>query len=328
MNSKRKVWINGNLVPEAEARVSIYDSALMFGDMVFEMTRSFNKDHFLLEEHIDRLIASAKFVEIEMPYTKNEIFSAVKDVTNYHNEIFEEGDEHRLMINLSRGLLGIYENNVDFEIKGPVLTIANFPLKWTVSGMTDYYSKGIHGVVSNQKMIPDSLLNAAVKNRSRLHYMMANIDISRLNLDRSWAILEDLDGNICEGTGANIFFVKENKLFTPKPKNILRGISRQYLINLALSNEIEVNEVDIKQNDLVEFNEAFFTATPFSMIPCYKLNNHKLDFRSKDSLFNYLLDLWSKQVGVDIEKQIINWDENNNYLGTNSTPYSYRKQKD
>ena len=64
------------------------------------------------------------------------------------------------------------------------------------------------------------------------------------------------------------------------------------------------------------------------MIPCYKLNNHKLDFRSKDSLFNYLLDLWSKQVGVDIEKQIINWDENNNYLGTNSTPYSYRKQKD
>ena len=61
------------------------------------------------------------------------------------------------MINLTRGLLGIYENNVDFSMKGPILTIANFPLKWTVSGMSEYFTKGIHAVVSNQKMIPDFL---------------------------------------------------------------------------------------------------------------------------------------------------------------------------
>ena len=71
MNSNRKVWINGQLLPESEAKVPIYDSALMFGDTVFEMTRSFNQQHFLLEQHIDRLIASAEFVEIQIPYTKH-----------------------------------------------------------------------------------------------------------------------------------------------------------------------------------------------------------------------------------------------------------------
>ena len=185
MDSNRKVWINGELLPESEARVPIYDSALMFGDTVFEMTRSFNQQHFLLEEHIDRLIASAEFVEIKIPFTKQQIFNAIEEVSEYHKSVFTTDDEHRLMINLTRGLLGIYENNVDFSNKGPILTIANFPLKWTVSGMSEYFKKGIHAVVSNQKMIPDFLLNAAVKNRSRLHYMMANIDISKMNLERS-----------------------------------------------------------------------------------------------------------------------------------------------
>ena len=153
MNSKRKVWVNGNLIPESEAKVPIYDSALMFGDMVFEMTRSFNQSHFLLKEHIDRLFASADFVKINIPYSQKEIHDAIEEVTNYHSAVFNEDDEHRLMINLTRGLLGIYENNVDFDTTGPVLTIADFPLKWTVSGMNEYFDKGIHAVISSQKMI-------------------------------------------------------------------------------------------------------------------------------------------------------------------------------
>ena len=324
MDSKRKVWINGQLLPESEAKVPIYDSALMFGDTVFEMTRSFNKDHFLLNEHIDRLIASAEFVEIKMPYSKDQILDAIEEVTEYHDNIFTSDDEHRLMINLTRGLLGIYENNVDFPVKGPILTIANFPLKWTVSGMSDYFSNGIHAVVSNQKMIPDFLLNAAVKNRSRLHYMMANIDVSKMNLERAWALLEDPEGNICEGTGSNVFFVKDQELFTPKPKNMLRGISRQYLIELAKDNGIKVFEEDITKEDIPNFTEAFFTATPFCMVPCYKINDHKLEFRKKDSIYNYLLDKWSSSVDIEIESQIKSWNAGKSYLGKNSTPYSFK----
>ena len=83
--------------------------------------------------------------------------------------------------------------------------------------------------------------------------MMANIDIANKKLDRAWALLEDPEGNICEGTGSNIFFVKDEQLYTPKPKNMLRGISRQFLIDLAKQNNIKVHEVDIRKENLSDF---------------------------------------------------------------------------
>ncbi|GIR20507.1 hypothetical protein CM15mP35_07680 [bacterium] len=92
--------------------------------------------------------------------------------------------------------------------------------------------------------------------------MMANIDISKMNLERGWALLEDLEGNICEGTGSNIFFVKDQELFTPKPKNMLRGISRQYLIELAKDNGIKVlKKILLKKISLIL--QRLFYATPF-----------------------------------------------------------------
>ncbi len=325
--SGRKVWINNTIVNESEAKVPIYDSALMFGDMVFEMTRSFNSKHFLLEEHIERLCDSAEYVNIDVPYSKSEILSGIEEITNHHNKIFDKDDEHRLMINLSRGLLGIYENNVDFSDKGPLLMIADFPLKWTVSGMSEYFDKGIYAVVPEQKMIPDYLLNAAIKNRSRLHYMMANIEVSKKGIPRAWAVLEDPEGNICEGTGSNIFFVKNNELVTPEPKNMLRGISRQYVIDLAIKNGIKVDEREVKKEEVETFDEAFFTATPFCMVPCSEIDGHKLKFREEGSIYNKLIDLWSNEVGLDIEKQIKIWDQGEKNLGNNPTPYMFNKEE-
>ena len=323
LKMSRLVNFNGKLIPENEAKISIYDSALMFGDMVFEMTRSFNKKQFKLEEHVDRLLAGIKVLRIPLKEDKKMILNRCHETIEANEEFFNDDDEHRLMIDVSRGLLGIYED-VEGLQKGPNLIIADFPLKWTVSGMSEYFNKGIHAVISNQKMIPDDLLNAAVKNRSRLHYMMANIDVSKMNLERAWALLEDPEGNICEGTGSNVFFVKDQELFTPKPKNMLRGISRQYLIELAKDNGIKVFEEDITKEDIPNFTEAFFTATPFCMIPCYKINDHKLEFRKKDSIYNYLLDKWSLSVDIEIESQIKSWNAGKSYLGKNSTPYSFK----
>ena len=146
-----------------------------------------------------------------------------------------------------------------------------------------------------------------------------------MNLERGWALLEDLEGNICEGTGSNIFFVRNNEIFTPKPKNMLRGISRQFVIDLAKKNNITVHEEDITQDDFKSFSEAFFTATPFCMVPCFKLNDHDLNFRPEGGVFNKLLNLWSDEVGINIEKQILNWNQEKDYSGDTSTPYKFKK---
>ena len=112
MSEERKVFFNGKLVPESEAKVSIYDSSLMFGDMVFEMTRSFNKNHFKLKEHIDRLFLGLKILRIQIPYTKKEMIDICLKTANANDHLFSKDDEHRLMIDVSRGILGIYEGGV------------------------------------------------------------------------------------------------------------------------------------------------------------------------------------------------------------------------
>src|SRR3989344_3436982 len=141
-NKQRLVYFNGNFIPDSEAKISIYDSALMFGDMVFEMTRSFNKKQFKLREHLDRLFASIKYLRIPMTMTIQEMEKAIYKTVEINDHLFKKNDEHRLMIDVSRGLLSIYQDEVAIN-KGTNVIIADFPLRWTVSSMGHlFYSKG------------------------------------------------------------------------------------------------------------------------------------------------------------------------------------------
>ena len=122
MTKGRLVYFNGHLVPEVDARISIYDSALMFGDMVFEMTRSFNKQQFKLREHIDRLYNGIKILRIPLTMTPEQMEQACLDTIEANDHLFADDDEHRLMIDVSRGLLGIYEG-IEGLHKGPNVII-------------------------------------------------------------------------------------------------------------------------------------------------------------------------------------------------------------
>ena len=259
----RQVFVNGKFVPENEAKISIYDSALMFGDMVFEMTRSFNKKQFKLKEHIERLLMGVKIFRIPLNYSANEIEDACYKTIEANDHLFADDDEHRLMIDVSRGLLGIYENISNLH-KGPNLIIADFPLKWTVSSMGILFDHGINAVITSQRAIPAHLLDPKIKNRSRVFYLMANIEASQFKGDNNWALLLDTDGFISEGTGDNFFIIKDNKVITPEGRNILRGISRDYVMNELCSElGLEVVEKNIEVFDVYGADEAFMTGTPF-----------------------------------------------------------------
>ena len=273
--SGRVVYFNGQLVPEAEARISIYDSALMFGDMVFEMTRSFGKKQFKLREHIDRLYAGIKILRIPVAMTPEEMEKAVQATIEANDHLFAADDEHRIMIDVSRGLLGIYQDVVGLQ-KGPNVIIADFPLRWTVAGMGKLFDTGINAVITSQRAIPASLLDPKIKNRSRIHYLMANIEASQIAGDNNWALLLDPDGFIAEGTGDNFFIVKNGKVITPEGRNILRGISRAYVIEeLCPQLGIPVVETNIDAYDVQTADEAFMTGTPFCMLPVTGLRSRR-----------------------------------------------------
>ena len=119
-----KIWYNDELVDWGDVKLHVLSHGLQYASCVFEGERVYDGEIFKLEEHTERLFYSAKRMGIDVPYSQKEIHDAIEEVTNYHSAVFNEDDEHRLMINLTRGLLGIYENNVDFDTTGPVLTLS------------------------------------------------------------------------------------------------------------------------------------------------------------------------------------------------------------
>ena len=303
-SSKRLVFFNGNLVPESEARISIYDSSLMFGDMVFEMTRSFNKKQFKLSEHIDRLLLGLKILEIDIPYSKKDLIKICNNVVEANDPYFENDDEHRLMINVSRGPLGIYKHLFDEKYSNHTVIVADFPLRWTISNMAKYYDKGINSVIPSQRAIPSRFMDPKIKNRSRMWYQLANIEVSKFKGDDNWALLIDDDGYISEGTGDNFFMIKNDTIYTPEGRNVLRGISREYIFEIAKQLNIKIQEKNIEPYDVFNADEAFLTGTPFCILPTTSLNGVKIGDGKMGLITKKLLNQWSKNVNLDIQAQM------------------------
>jgi len=298
----RKVYLNGEFVDERDARVSIFDSALMFGDMVFEMTRSFNRKQHCLRQHLERLYRGIKQLRIPLKMTIDEMEQLVHQTEEVNEAAFAPTDEHRIMINVSRGPLAMYKIVFGGKIE-PTVVIADFPVKWTVASFAHIYDVGYHAITPSQRAIPSPLLEAKIKNRSRMHYMFANLQVSLVSDPNALALLLDPDGFIAEGTGANFFIVQDGKLYTPEGRNILRGIKRWYVMNLAQRMGIEVCEKNLELYDAYHADEAFFTSTGFSMLPCTKLNGIKIGDGKPGPMFKRLIDAWSADVGVDIIAQ-------------------------
>ena len=316
--------MNGEFVTEQNAKISIFDSALMFGDMVFEMTRSFNQEQFKLREHLERLYMGIKILHIPINMTIDEMERACLDTIEKNKPAFDKHDEHRLMINVSRGPLGLYAPVFDGKLE-PTVVIADFPLKWTVAAMAPLFDSGINAVIPSQRAIPASLMEPKIKNRSRLFYQMANIEVSQVKGENNWALLLDPDGFIAEGCGDNFFIVKDGVIITPEGRNILRGVSRDYIFELAQELNIRCIEKNIEPYDVYEADEAFMTATPFCLLPTVTLNGLKIGSGKMGKVSKKLLKQWSINVGLDIESQIREYGKEVANLNSDApTPYQFK----
>jgi len=301
-SEQRVVYFNGQFIPEREAKLSIFDSALMFGDMIFEMTRSFNKEQFKLREHIDRLYAGIKMLKVPIAMSPEEMEAAVYKTIEANDPLFSSTDEHRVMIDVTRGPLSMYARVFDGRIE-PNVIISVFPFKWTIAPLAPLYETGVHAVIPSQRAIPADLLEPKIKNRSRMHYLMANLEVSLVDDRTAWALLLDPDGFIAEGTGSNFFIVKEGRLLTPEPRNILRGTRRKYTMELAGRLGIEVIECNLNVYDAITADEAFFTSTAFTMMPCVKVNGCSLGDGKMGPITRELMRAWNELVGLDIVEQ-------------------------
>jgi branched-chain amino acid aminotransferase len=318
--TERQTYSSGEWIPESKAAIHIYDSQFMFGDGVFEMVRTFNHSFFLLDEHIDRLFRSMKFLDIPITKTKEEVRSLCYEAFDRNSAFFKKDingytEECRLMLNVSRGPLGIYKEVFELQ-KGekwnePTWIINVWELSKTSKTLAHYFETGVNAVISEQRQIPSRLLENKVKNRSRMHYQMANLQMKPYGKD-AMPLLLDEDGFVAESTGANFLIIKNNKIISPELRNMLRGSSMIYVVQTIASQlGIEVEYKNFEPYDVLEADEAMFTGTFVNLLPCNRINGKYLNDKVKENpmgeLTKKICDQWSQNVGIDIIKQIKHW---------------------
>lgn len=301
MKTERKVYLNGSFVAEADANISIFDSALMFGDMVFEVVRTYNGVPFRLRDHLERLYAGLKILEINCGLTLEEMHAATLRTLELNELTNPQHLDWQIMHNVSRGPLGLYKSVFPGGMR-PTVVINCWPLPGKVAGVAAVYETGMHAITPPQHSVPSRLIDPKIKNRSRIYYQVANMQVQKLDA-QAWPLLVDDDGLITESTGANFFIVKNGQVLTSEPRNILRGVTRQAVLELAERLAIPCRECNLEPYDVMNADEAFFTATSFAILPATRYNGQPIGAGKPGPVTQRLLAAWSEMVGVDVVAQ-------------------------
>jgi branched-chain amino acid aminotransferase len=299
--SQRVVYLNGAFVPEAEARVSIFDSALMFGDMAFEMTRTYNRRSFRLREHLERLYGSLRLLEIDCGLSLAEMERATLETLEKNLPTEPADMDWQIMHDVSRGPLDLYRAAFA-EPPRPTVSINCWPLVTHMGRFAPTYDSGVHIVIPAQQALPAHLIDPKAKTRSRLHYQMAILQAGRMGSGR-WPVLLDPDGFLAEGPGWNIFLVKGGVLFSPEPRNILLGVSRAMTIELAAKAGIEVREANLGRFEALTADEIFCTATTYALVHAATFEGQPVGDGRGGPVFRRLLEAWKQAAGVDFVAQ-------------------------
>lgn len=296
------VYLNGDFVPAHEAKISIFDAAVMLGDTVTESTRTFAHRPFKLKEHIDRLYKSLKVTRIDpglSPVEMSDLSLRVLEV-NLPKVALEL--DLWLVHNISRGLSLA---GADPTIQRSPATIIIHTAPMILTDWARFYTEGCHAVTPASRAVPPQALDPRIKNRSRMAYTLAEIEVKLVDR-QAQGVLLDIYGNVAENKGGNFFVVSEGVLKTPPVRNALAGVSRATALELARREGIPTQEIDIQPYDIYTADEAFFTSTPYSIMPATRFNGLPVGDGQVGLITKRLLRAWSDLVGVDIVAQAQN----------------------
>lgn len=297
---ERIVYLNGQFIPESEVRISLFDYGFQEGYQVFDMTRTFNGRPFKLKEHIVRLFCSLRYARIDPGLSPAQIEKISLDVLDKNKHLLEPNDDYWINQTISAG---VGWPQVAPSEKGNV-TVVIYCVPLPFENWARCYETGVHAVIVLTRRIPSQCVDSKAKVTSRVDLQLAQKE-AKLVDPSAYALLLDLEGNITEGAGLNFFIVKEGKLLTPGPCNILLGITRETLIELARAMGIPVKECHIQPYNVYNADEAFYTTTSRVILPVTKVDDLKIGDGTPGAITKRLLKAYSDKVGVDIVKQAL-----------------------
>ena len=256
-----KIYIDGNFHDQAEAKISVFDHGLLYGDGVFEGIRFYNDRVFRLEEHSDRLWDSARAIALDMPMSKSELVAAIL-------ETIRQNDLHdgyvRLIVTRGVGSLGLSPDTCRRpSIIIIAATIALYP--------EELYHKGLTMVTCSTRRTPPAALSPRVKSLNYLSNILGKLEAQ--NAGAGEGLMLNEQGYVSECTGDNIFIVKKGEISTPHlSSGILAGVTRAVVFELAEKLSIRAVERELIRHDIYTADECFLTGTAAEVIPAVQLD--------------------------------------------------------
>jgi branched-chain amino acid aminotransferase len=265
MNNELVVYIDGNYYPKSEAKISVFDHGLLYGDGVFEGIREYNGIVFKLKEHIDRLYRSAHVLTLKIPLTKEEMLQTVVE-TLRKNKLKDA--YIRLVVTRGLGDLGLDPR----KCPKPSVIIITDSIMLHATGAKE---NGITTMFSWVRRNPVDATSHEIKSLNYLNSVLAKIEANANGADE--AICLESNGYIAEGVGENIFIVKNSELLTPPTSTgALAGITAEVVTQIAAKLGIKLTVTNLTPFMIFTADEAFFTGTAMEMVPIHEVNKRQI----------------------------------------------------
>jgi branched-chain amino acid aminotransferase len=268
---ERVAYFNGQIVPERDVRVPFRDRGFKYGDAVFDTTRTFGHRIFKLREHLERLYRSLRYLRIDPGIELDELQRITEEILRRNLPLLEPADDYWVTQRVTRGLDPA--DRATFGQSGPTVIVECLPLP--LRERATLYRDGIRVVVPSVRRAPPDSLSARTKTNNYLNVVLGDLE-AKARDPEAWAILLDVNGNLAEGIGSNVFLVRDGAISTPREQFVLPGISRETAIDLARELGYTVHERDVDLFDAYNADEAFLTSTSLCVCPVRSFNGVEL----------------------------------------------------
>lgn len=296
---QRIVYLNGAFVPESDAKVSVLDSGFNAGDGVYDVTRTFRHKPFKLREHTERLFRSLQYTRIDCGMSLEEMEKTTLEVLERNKPLLRESEDCALWQVVSRGVRSSTGNRVSGRATVTVYSvIVNFP------EFASFYVEGAPLVIPSTRRIPPQCLESKAKITNKMNHNMAAFEAKQAD-PRAIPLMLDIDGNLSETSAHNVFLVVDGKLCTPSDRNVLGGITKATIFELAKQLGVEAIEGNFTPFDLYNAEEAFLASTSPTFIPIKTVNGTKISKVVPGPVTLRLIGAWNKMVGMDIVDQAL-----------------------
>ncbi len=295
MSSEPLIYLNGDIVEAADARISPFDRGFLWGDGVYEITPSFDGQLYRLDDHLDRLYRSLRYVRIDPGMDQAAMAAATRETLAANAGRLEAGGMYRVGHWITRG---VDTNSMSARAAGPA-TVMIFFRKVDVETIARNQANGLRLSVSATRRNPPECIEARAKVTSKMNQILAELDAAS---NDSLSLMLDIHGNVAENSVANFFIVRNGKVITPPEGNILEGVTRKVVFELCERLDIPVEERLFTMYDVSQADECFLTSSAICAMPVREIDSFQPRLELPGPITSRLIAAFAADTGFDFAK--------------------------